>query len=1791
MATKKPTGGSTVVFSLGAGTASGTFSSVTDNGDGTYTATFTGTIAGTNTITATIDGTALTSTAPTITVVGPADASQSTVSVSPASIELNGTTTVTLTARDANGNQEPVGGSTVVFSLGAGTADGTFSSVTDNGDGTYTATFTGTLAGTNTITATIDGTALTSTAPTIAVVGPADASQSTVSVSPASIELNGTTTVTLTARDANGNQEPMGGSTVVFSLGAGTASGTFSSVTDNGDGTYTATFTGTIAGASTITATIDGTALTSTAPTITVVGPADASQSTVSVNPASIQSGDTTTVTLTARDANGNQLPTGGSTVVFSLGAGTASGTFSSVTDNGDGTYTATFTGTIAGTNTITATIDGTALTSTAPTITVTPGAVDPSQSTVSVSPASIQLNGTTTVTLTARDANGNQEPVGGSTVVFSLGAGTASGTFSSVTDNGDGTYTATFTGTLAGANTITATIDGTALTSTAPTITVVGPADASQSTVSVSPASIELNGTTTVTLTARDANGNQEPVGGSTVVFSLGAGTADGTFSSVTDNGDGTYTATFTGTLAGTNTITATIDGTALTSTAPTITVVGPADASQSTVSVSPASIELNGTTTVTLTARDANGNQEPMGGSTVVFSLGAGTASGTFSSVTDNGDGTYTATFTGTIAGASTITATIDGTALTSTAPTITVVGPADASQSTVSVNPASIQSGDTTTVTLTARDANGNQLPTGGSTVVFSLGAGTASGTFSSVTDNGDGTYTATFTGTIAGTNTITATIDGTALTSTAPTITVTPGAVDPSQSTVSVSPASIQLNGTTTVTLTARDANGNQETTGGSTVVFSLGAGTASGTFSSVTDNGDGTYTATFTGTIAGTNTITATIDGTALTSTAPTITVVGPADASQSTVSVSPASIELNGTTTVTLTARDANGNQEPVGGSTVVFSLGAGTADGTFSSVTDNGDGTYTATFTGTLAGTNTITATIDGTALTSTAPTITVVGPADASQSTVSVSPASIELNGTTTVTLTARDANGNQEPMGGSTVVFSLGAGTASGTFSSVTDNGDGTYTATFTGTIAGTNTITATIDGTALTSTAPTITVVGPADASQSTVSVNPASIQSGDTTTVTLTARDANGNQEPLGGSTVVFSLGAGTASGTFSSVTDNGDGTYTATFTGTIAGTNTITATIDGTALTSTAPTITVTPGAVDPSQSTVSVSPASIQLNGTTTVTLTARDANGNQETTGGSTVVFSLGAGTASGTFSSVTDNGDGTYTATFTGTIAGTNTITATIDGTALTSTAPTITVVGPADASQSTVSVSPASIELNGTTTVTLTARDANGNQEPVGGSTVVFSLGAGTADGTFSSVTDNGDGTYTATFTGTLAGTNTITATIDGTALTSTAPTITVVGPADASQSTVSVSPASIELNGTTTVTLTARDANGNQEPMGGSTVVFSLGAGTASGTFSSVTDNGDGTYTATFTGTIAGTNTITATIDGTALTSTAPTITVVGPADASQSTVSVNPASIQSGDTTTVTLTARDANGNQEPPVGSTVVFSLGAGTASGTFSSVTDNGDGTYTATFTGTIAGTNTITATIDGTALTSTAPTITVTPGAVDPSQSIVSASLSTIQSNGVSTSIIALTARDANGNQELSGGLNVVFSLASGSAGGTLSTPVIDYGNGYYTVTFTSTIPGIDTINATINGVLVASTTVITVLPSLAQSTVVAAPSTINVGDTTTVTLTTTDNNGNQVYVPGLNVQFSLDPSSTAAGTGLVSVTDNGDGTYTAVFTATSAGMAIFDATIDGHAVTSMGFVTVN
>lgn len=129
-------------------------------------------------------------------------------------------------------------------------------------------------------------------------------------------------------------------------------------------------------------------------------------------------------------------------------------------TDNGDGSYSASVVMTSAGINTLKANIPASNIAADA-SVSVTAGAPDAARSSLAAAPATIAADGVaaSTLTLTLRDALNN--PVSGQAVAFASTLGGV--TFSTVTDNGDGSYTATLTGTTAGAAAVSATLGGAA--------------------------------------------------------------------------------------------------------------------------------------------------------------------------------------------------------------------------------------------------------------------------------------------------------------------------------------------------------------------------------------------------------------------------------------------------------------------------------------------------------------------------------------------------------------------------------------------------------------------------------------------------------------------------------------------------------------------------------------------------------------------------------------------------------------------------------------------------------------------------------------------------------------------------------------------------------------------------------------------------------------------------------------------------------------------------------------------------------------------------------------------------------------------------------------------------------------------------------------------------------------------------------------------------------------------------------------------------------------------------------
>jgi len=222
-------------------------------------------------------------------------------------------------------------------------------------------------------------------------------------------------------------------------------------------------------------------------------------------------------------------------------------------------------------------------------------------------------------------------------------------------------------------------------------------------------------------------------------------------------------------------------------------------------------------------------------------------------------------------------------------------------------------------TTTITVQLQDVNGNNINSGGETIVISSTKGTMSGT----TDNEDGTYTATLTSSnIVETASVTATLNGsaindsdsvdfTAVDDTAPVITGPSGAAGDATSAISVNEEQ-----TTVTTFTANEAVTWSITGGDDQGQFTIDANTGAITFDPAPDfenpvdaNTDNNYLVTVTATDADNNTSTQTLTVTVLDldDTAPVIT--GPSGAAGDATSA--ISVNEEQTTVTTFTANEA----------------------------------------------------------------------------------------------------------------------------------------------------------------------------------------------------------------------------------------------------------------------------------------------------------------------------------------------------------------------------------------------------------------------------------------------------------------------------------------------------------------------------------------------------------------------------------------------------------------------------------------------------------------------------------------------------------------------------------------------------------------------------------------------------------------------------------------------------------------------------------------------------------------
>ncbi|MDR6972198.1 putative cell wall-binding protein/protocatechuate 3,4-dioxygenase beta subunit [Leifsonia shinshuensis] len=1076
-------------------------------------------------------------------------------------------------------------------------------------------------------------------------------------------------------------------------------------------------------------------------------------------------------------------------------------------------------------------------------------------------------------VTVIAKDSEGN--PVKDAAVDFTPATGATPQALSATTDAA-GKAETPVTSRVPGTYDMRATIGGVLVAGSPKPVTfVAGAAVASKSqlTVSTGPRTADGSDTHTLSVLAKDAQGN--PVPDALVGFTGPVGVTLSASSARTDS-TGVATVTVTSTRSGTYSMGATIGGTPVVSSPQPVTfVAGAADATMSSLAVSGGAQLADGaaTHTATATVRDAFGNL--VQNATVRFTAQFGATLSAPNAVSA-ADGTAAVTVTSTAPGQYSIHAYLGAAELTRSPGSVAfTAGLPSTSLSTFSVSSGmKVANGaDTHTLTAVIKDDRGNLLP--GVPVEFAVPGATLSA--ASALSDASGIARVTVTSTKARTYQASAALTGAAITGSPKDITFVAGVASAADSTISASPTSIPADGVTATTITVRlkDDNGNPLTAGGDRVTLS----TTAGTLSAVRDNGDGTYTATLTGTDPATATLSFTVGGASAPATVKVTLddVARYADAATSTLTVTPGSKIADGTDSHTLTAtvRDAAG--KPLKGVSVTF---AAAPTATLSSTTDVSDaaGVATVRVTSTKAGSHQVAAAIAGASLAgSPQNALFAAGPASLKESTIAASPTTIPADGTTasTVTVTLKDANGNPLTSGGADVRLS----TTAGTLSALRDNGDGTYSATLTGTDPAKATLSFSLGG----STAPsTITVTladvdGVPDAGASAFSVT-AGTRAADgkaTHTLTATVKDANG--KPVKNAKVTFTAAKGITLSAASDTTDP-SGIASVGATSTKAGTYDVTASLSGAAINGSPKQIVFVAGALSLPDSTITASPTSIPADGTSssTITVTLKDAEGNPLLGGGAGVTLS----TTTGTLSSVTDNRDGTYTATLTGSGPGTAELSFAVGGT----TAPVTIrvelteVTGTPDASATRFAVSQGAKVADGKDAHTLSATVKDAKGKPVKGARVTFTAETGV---TLSAASDLSDAAGVASVTAhtTRAGSYQVSAQLAG-ATVSGAPqaVVFIAGAAVANATTVTATPSSIRADGKAKSTITVRlvDQHGNALTTGGDAVAVSSTAGTVSG----VTDNGDGSYSATLSGTKPASAVVSVTVNGTKASATA-----------------------------------------------------------------------------------------------------------------------------------------------------------------------------------------------------------------------------------------------------------------------------------------------------------------------
>ena len=1190
--------------------------------------------------------------------------------------EADGATANTLRARvtDAFGNT--LAGQTV--SVLAGNGATVAPTVITGQDGTVEISVTSHTAGVSAVTATINNSSQSRNVTFVADVRTAQIADLVVTRDNSVADGAMANTLRVRVTDAFGNV--LAGQTV--SVLADNGATVAPTVTTQPDGTVEISVTSQTAGISAVTASINN---SSQSRNVTFIADVRTAQiASLEVTQDNSVADGTMANTLRARvtDAFGNTL--GGQTV--SVLADNGATVAPTVTTQPDGTVEISVTSQTAGISAVTASINNS---SQSRNVTFIADVRTAQIASLEVTQDNAVADGAMANTLQVRvtDANGNT--LAGQTV--SVMAGNGATVAPAVTTQPDGTVEIPVTSQTAGASAVTASINSSSQSRNVTFVADVRTAKIADLVV-IKDGSV-ADGATANTLQARvtDAFGNA--LAGQTV--SVLADNSATVAPAVITEPDGTVDISVTSQTAGISTVTATINNHSLSQSVMFIADVRTAQIADLVV-IKDGS-EADGATANTLRARvtDAFGNT--LAGQTV--SVLAGNGATVAPTVITGQDGTVEISVTSHTAGASTVTASINSSSLSRNVTFVADVRTAQIADLVVIKDGSEADGATANTLRARVTDAFGNALA--GQTV--SVSAGNSATVAPAVITEPDGTVEISVTSQTAGTSAVTATINNHSLSQSV--MFVADVRTAQIADLVVIKDGSV-ADGSTANTLRARvtDAFGNMLAGQTVSVLADNGATTAP----TVITEPDGTVEISVTSQTAGTSAVTATINSS---SQSRDVTFIGDIRTAQiASLEVAQDNAVADGTMANTLQVKvtDANGNA--LAGQTV--SVLADNGATIVPTVTTQPDGTVEISVTSQTAGISTVTASINNSSLSRNVTFIADVSTAKIADLVVIKDGSEADGSTANTLQVKVTDANGNT--LAGQTV--SVLAGNSATVTPTVTTKPDGTVEISVTSQTAGISAVTASINSSSQSRDVTFIADVRTAKIAELEVIRDNAVADGSTANTLQVKVTDANGNA--LAGQTV--SVLAGNSATVAPTVTTQPDGTVEISVTSQTAGTSTVTASINNS---SQSQNVTFVPGDASRLTSTVETNKSNYTVGETITITVTLRDAFDNL-VTGAASQLAADGVLTVAGTDPSETGSwveSGGVYTTTRMATIASTNQhanlqLQTWSDG--VTSDRYDIQSGSPAQAT-STIATDKNAYTAGDTITVAVTLKDAHGN----------------------------------------------------------------------------------------------------------------------------------------------------------------------------------------------------------------------------------------------------------------------------------------------------------------------------------------------------------------------------------------------------------------------------------------------------------------------------------------